>query len=210
MRVGTLVRSKFFVDPDLMPTLFRVFGLRTMLSVARSWLAHRTLVPKPISIPFDGCCVAPRSQHLRGRRGGPCVHHGGKPITAMIELVSLATTAGSFWGKDQLRRSRDASILSGECNGAGRGPPSGPSALILGSVGVGLSDCRVEIPISSKPVWPLSVGPKRSWWMILGTKLSPVRPMRAFFSDSSLDNSERCLSMNPERESPRRCLLGVA
>ena len=169
-----------------MPTLFRVFGLRTMRFVEPSWLAHRTLVPKPISILFGGCCVAPRSRRLRGHRGGPYVHHGGKPITAMTELVSLATTAGSFWGKDQPRQSRDVSIHLGECSGAGRGPPSGPSALILGSVGAGLSDCRVEIPISSKPVWPLSVGPKRSWWMIWGTKLSPVRPMRVFFPESSL------------------------
>ena len=83
-----------------------------------SWLAHRTLVPKPISIPFGGCCVAPEIPAFEGRRGGPCVHHGGKPITAMIELVSLATTAGSFWGKDQPRQSRDASIHSGECSGA--------------------------------------------------------------------------------------------
>ena len=186
MRVGTLVPSRFFVDLVLMPTLFRVFGLRTTLFVEPSWLAHRILVPKPISIPFDGCCVVLRSQRLRERRGGPCVHHGGKPITAMIELVSLATTAGSFWGRISRGNRETRASIRGNAAAAGRGPPSGPSALILGSVGVGLSDCRVEIPISSKPVWPLSVGPKRFWWMILGTKLSPVRPMRAFFPESSL------------------------
>ena len=108
----------------------------------------------------------------------------GKPTMAMTGPVFLVTTAECFWEKDRPLQSRDASIHSGESSGAGRGPPSEPSALILGSVGAGLSVWRAETLISFTLVWRRFVGLRRSWWMTWGTKFSPVRRMQVISSDS--------------------------
>ena len=179
MRVGTIVPSKFFVDPALMPTLFRVFGLRTMLFVEPSWLASDPCAKANLN-PIRRLLCGPEIPAFEGRRGGPCVHHGGKPITAMIELVSLATTAGSFGGRISRGNRETRASIRGN---AARWTWASKRTIC---VDFGISRRWSERLSGRDPDlfqtrlaafrWPEEVLVDD-----LGTKLSPVRPMRAVF-----------------------------